>query len=190
MLLFAAIADDPVGHREAAIDDSLLIGVAGGDKHAFTQLYRLAGPSVYAYALSILRNPAEAEDVLQDTFLKIRSAAPLYQPLGRPMAWILTIARNICLMKLRQQKILSFDPVETLDQAPQLDQITDLEDRLVLKAAFRILSDDECQIIMLHAVTGWTHREIAQQMGMPIATVLSKYHRGLKKLKAELEGSL
>ena len=82
MLLFAAIAEDSIRHREAAIDDSLLIGVAQGDKQAFTQLYRMAGRSIYAYALSILKNPTEAEDALQDTFLKIRAAAPLYKPMG------------------------------------------------------------------------------------------------------------
>ena len=190
MLLFAAIAEDNVRHREVAMDDSLLLGVAAGDKQAFTELYRMAGQSIYAYALSILKSPAEAEDVLQDTFLKIRAAAPLYRPMGKPMAWMLTITKNICLMKLRQQKNLSFFPLEELDTSADFSQITDSEDRLVIQAALRVLSDEECQIIVLHAVTGWKHREIAQQLGMPLATVLAKYHRGLKKLKAELEGVL
>lgn len=190
MLLFAAIAADDVRHREVAIDDSLLIGVADGNKQSFTELYRMAGQSVYAYALSILKDPTEAEDVLQDTFLKIRAAAPMYEPLGKPMAWILTITRNICLMRLRQKKNLSFFPLDSLDESAELKQIPDLEDRLVLRTALLVLSDDECQIIVLHAVTGWKHREIAQQLEMPLSTVLSKYRRGLKKLQVELEGVL
>ena len=190
MLLFAAIADESTGHREVAIDDSLLIGVAEGDKQAFTELYRMAGQSIYAYALSMLKNPTEAEDVLQDTFLKVRSAAPLYRPMGKPMAWILTITRNVCLMKLRQKKNHSFFPLEGLDEPAELDQIADLEDRLVLRTALRVLGDDECQIIVLHAVTGWKHREIAQQLGIPLSTVLSKYRRGLNKLRTELEGTI
>ena len=190
MLLFATIADEEVRHQEVAVGDSLLIGVADGDQQAFTELYHAAGQSIYAYALSILKNPAEAEDAMQDTFLKIRAAAPLYKPLGKPMAWILTITRNICLMKLRQKKSISFFPLESLDEPAELDQITDLEDRLVLQTALRVLGDDECQIIVLHAVTGWKHREIAQQLGMPLSTVLSKYRRGLHKLRTELEGTL
>ena len=188
MLLFAAIAEDRPQQREVA--DSLLTGVAQGDQKAFTELYRTAGKAIYAYALSILKNPADAEDVLQDTFLKIRSAAPLYKPMGKPMAWMMTITRNLCLMKLRQQKNLSFFPLETLNEPSELDQITDFEDRLVLRTALQILSDVECQIIVLHAVTGWKHREIARQLGLPVSTVLSKYRRGLQKLKAELEGIL
>lgn len=190
MLLFAAIAVDGIRHREEVIDDSLLLGVAEENKQAFTELYRMAGQSVYAYALSILKDPTEAEDVLQDTFLKIRSAAHLYRPMGKPMAWVLTITRNICLMKLRQRQKLSLFPLERMDEPAELDQITDLEDRMVLRTALRVLPEDECQIIVLHAVTGWKHREIAQQMELPLSTVLSKYRRGLKKLQVELEGVL
>ena len=186
MLLFAAIEGVPVRRTEA--DDSLLLGTAAGDRDAFTQLYRLTAQSVYAYALSILKNPADAEDALQDTFLKVRSAAHLYTPMGKPMAWMLTITRNICLMKLRQQRNLSCVP---LDNRPDdWDRITDLEDRLVLRTALQVLTDQECQIIVLHAVTGCKHREIAQQLGLPLSTVLSKYRRGLRKLQAELEGML
>ena len=184
MLIFAAIEDI----RKQEADDSLLLGVAAGDRQAFTELYRLTAQSIYAYALSVLKNPADAEDALQDTFLKIRSAAPLYQPMGKPMAWILTITRNICLMKLRRQRNLSCVPLD--NQASEWDHITDLEDRLVLRTALTVLSDQECQIIILHAVTGWKHREIARQLGIPLSTVLSKYRRGLKKLQAELEGML
>ena len=190
MLLFAAIAEDNIRHREATIDDALLLGVAQGNKQAFTQLYRMAGQAIYAYALSILKNPAEAEDALQDTFLKIRAAASLYKPMGKPMAWILTITRNICLIKLRQKENLSFFPLESFEEPAELNQISDVEDRLVLQTALHVLSDEECQILILHAVTGWKHREIAQQMGIPLSTVLSRYRRGLKKLQMELEGIL
>ena len=190
MMLFASIADDTVWHREVALDDSLLIGVAEGNRQAFSALYRAAGGSVYAYALSMLKDPAEAEDTMQDTFLKVRSAAHLYQPEGKPMAWIFTIARNICLMRLRQQKhIAYFSPDESYKEV-DFTQITDLEDRIVLQAALHVLSDEECQIIVLHAVTGWKHREIAQLLQLPVSTVLSKYRRGLKKLRTELEGKI
>lgn len=190
MLLFASITDDGPARQYVMIDDSLLLGVAGGSKQAFTELYRQAAQPVYAYALSFLKQPAEAEDVMQDTFLKIRSAAALYQPEGKPMAWILTITRNLCLMKLRQQRHLSLFPLDDLNESDGLSQITDLEDRIVIRAALAVLSEEECQIILMHAVTGWKHREIAQVLKIPLSTVLSKYHRGLKKLKSELEGKL
>ena len=62
------------------------------------------------------------------------------------------------------------------------------EERTSLKAALGSLTDDERQIVLLHAASGLKHREIGQLLGLPIATVLSKYHRALKKLRAQLEG--
>lgn len=60
------------------------------------------------------------------------------------------------------------------------------EDKLVLRACMQQLEDDERQIVVLHAVSGFLHREIAHLMGMPLSTVASKYNRSLKKLKKYL----
>ena len=128
--------------------------------------------------------------MLQDTFLKIRAAASVYTPQGKPMAWILTITKNLCLMKLRRQKHLSLYSLEDTQPEPGFHQIEDLEDRLVLRTALKILTEEECQILVLHAVTGWKHREIARLLQRPTSTVLSKYQRSLKKLRSELEGKL
>ena len=62
------------------------------------------------------------------------------------------------------------------------------EDREVLQQALASLGDEERQVVLLHAVTGLKHREIAALLEMPLATVLSKYHRALKKLRVQLEG--
>ena len=190
MLIFASITDNRPGPPRLVIDDDLMIRVAEGDQEAFSTLYTLAGKSIYAYALSILKNPEDAEDILQDTFLKVRSAASLYQSPGNVLAWILTISRNLCLMKLRRRKFISSQPLEELSVTSTFHQIGDLEDRIVLQTALQCLSEEECQIIILHAVTGWKHREIAELLHLPVPTILSKYHRGIKKLKAKLEGKL
>ena len=187
MLLFAAIADESLPCKEKIIDEALFSQIAQGNKQSFTTLYRETGEVVYAYALSILKNPMEAEDAMQDTFLKIRSAAHLYKPLGKPLAWIFTITRNICLMKLRQRKHIAYSQNDDMD-GDDFSKITDAEDRIVLCTALKCLSDEECQIIILHAVTGWQHREIAKMLSIPVSTVISKYNRGLKKLKVKLEG--
>ena len=190
MLLFASITDGGSENRKLEVDDTLISRISEGDKEAFTALYKLTAQSIYAYALSILKNPEDAEDVLQDTFLKIRSAAHLYKPQGKLLAWILTISKNLCMMKLRRRKYLSPSPFEEISVKSVMNNIDDIEDQLVLTTALNILNDDECQIIILHAVTGWKHREIADLLHLPVSTVLSKYHRGLKKLKTELEGKI
>ena len=189
MLICAALVyegAEPVS--ETGIDERWFLKIASGDKAAFGLLYERAGSSIYAYALSMLRNREEAEDAKQETFLKVRSAAHLYQFQGKPMAWLLTITRNICLMRLRQKKHTPFSYGEQDEKAAGLNHISDIEDRMVLKKAFQVLAEDELQIIILHAVSGMRHREIGEAMAMPLSTVLSKYRRGLGKLRRELEG--
>ena len=174
-----------------ALDDALLARVASDDADAFEQLYQLTNKRVYAYALSLLKNPQDAEDVLQDTFLKLRAAAHLYKPQGKPLAWILTIARNLSLMKLRVKSRFADPESVGMEDSLSFSYVTDRDDRIVLESALRVLDDTERQIILFHAVSGLRHHEIAQSLGMPLSTVLSKYHRGLKKLKkhlAEKEG--
>lgn len=190
MLVFAAIDSGGTEQRQIIIDEEVFHGIANGEKETFCTLYQQTRSAVFTYALSLLHNQSDAEDAMHDTYLKIRASAHLYRPEGKPMAWILTITRNVCLMKMRSHKHIADFPVE--DAPPVLDfqQIEDAEDRIVLKTAFRVLSGEECQIVFLHAVSGMKHREIADALNMPLSTVLSKYRRGLKKLKSELEGSL
>jgi RNA polymerase sigma-70 factor (ECF subfamily) len=153
---------------------------------AFEEFYRQTERVLYAYVLSTLKNHDDALDVVQDTYIKIRAAAHLYKPMGKPMAWVFTIARNLSISKLRFKTRNDSLEVDDIENDLTFSYITDNEDRLVLLAALKILSDEENQIILLHAISGFTHREIADSLGMKLSTVLSKYHRGLKKLKKYL----
>mgnify|MGYP002626015967 FL=1 len=188
MLIFAAMAyDTPTDEKKLNIDEGWFCEL-GENREAFSRLYEATHRAVYAYALSFLRNTADAEDIMQDTFLKIRSAAHLYKPQGKPLAWILTITRNLCLMKIRRGKQIDDTPLDENSEA-LFSGIDDAEDRLVLSAAFKVLSDDENRIILLHAVSGMKHREIARSLSLPLPTVLSKYRRGLGKLRNFLDSS-
>lgn len=174
--------------RVAEIDEKLIQRIADHDGEAFRKLYEQASSAVFAYACSLLKNRDDAMDVMQDTFLKIRSAAHLYQPEGKPAAWIFTITRNLCNMKFRQKNRLADTPADESgflqDLSPQADPVL----RATLESCFKVLDESEREIIILHAVTGLKHREIASLTKKPLATVLSRYHRGLKKLRRELEG--
>ena len=88
------------GKREL---EQLLSGVAAGNREALAQLYDRARTAVYGVALSYLKNAHDAQDVTQDTFVRVWDCAAQYQPQGTPMAWVLTIARNLARMKLRQE---------------------------------------------------------------------------------------
>ena len=187
MLLFATLAKESPASAPQELD-VLLIGVAAGNQDALADLYRRTRAAVYALALSYLRNTHDAEDVTQDTFVRVWNSAPDYRPHGKPMAWLLTIARNLSRMKLREGgRSQDLSPEEWLALPAQAPDLTP-EDREVLRAALTALSQTERQVVMLHAVTGLKHREIAQLLELPLPTVLSKYHRALKKLHTTLKG--
>lgn len=178
-----ARAANPNGELEALIG-----GIAAGSREDLAELYRRTRAAVYGLALSYLKNGVEAEDVAQDTFVKVWAAAPSYRPQGKPMAWLLTIARNLALGRLRTAaRIQDLSEAQWSAFSIESDTLT-ADDRTVLAAALGRLSDEERHIVVLHAVCGLKHREIAQFLGLALPTVLSKYHRSLKKLKTILEG--
>ncbi len=166
--------------------DNLICSIADGDNQALAQLYHETSGSIYAFALSFLKNSHDAQDVLHDCYLSIYSAAADYRSDGKPMAWILTIAKNLCLKILRQRKRTADLPLE--DWRNYVDTCVEMtaDDKVVLRQCMEHLSDEERQIVVLHAVSGFKHREIAELMNLALPTVLSKYHRAIKKLKTYL----
>ena len=190
-MLFAVIAyDEPVRKKSIKIDETLFDRIAKGEKEAFCRLYEQTKGAVYAYALSILCHQADAEDVMQETYLRIRSAAHLYQPQGKPLVWIFTITRNLCLMRLRNRKRNIHAELDDVQKGKICEELKSSENRMILDMAFQILSEEECQIILLHAVVGLKHREIAENLQLSLSTVLSRYNRGIKKMRKLLEGRL
>lgn len=149
---------------------------------SLSRLYELASSAVYSFALSILKNTHDAEDVLQDLFVVVYNSASSYKK-GNPMAWMLTITKNLCLMKLRER-------TKTAQISPQdwenlfVDEIgISQEERIVIESCLEKLSDQERQIVILHAVCDLKHKETAKLLNIPLATVLSKYQRALKKMR-------
>lgn len=188
MILISVLQNTNTATDRGSHLDVLIKRLANGDKDAMAELYTQTRSAVYGFSLSITKNGADAEDVLQDTYIKVWSASRSYNAKGTPMSWLLTIAKNLSLMKIRQRgKLQQLEPDEWESIAAE-DTLGDVDDRHLLEAALNLLSDDERQIIMLHAVSGLKHREIASLLDMVLPTVLSKYHRALKKLRKYIEG--
>ena len=168
------------------INDDLIINIGRDDMYAFEQLYVKTERQLYSFVLSLSKNHDDALDIMQDTYMKIRASAHLYKPMGKPMAWIFTIARNLTMTnfkkKSRTADLEEYDMEDTLD----LSYVTDPTDKMVLETALKILSEEEAQIILLYVVNGMKHKEIAESMDLKINTVISKYNRGLKKLREYL----
>lgn len=192
MILFCLIPEEQNENQRLGqiVKEELFIQIAEGDMQALETVYHQTYQAVYGFILSILKNKYDAEDILQETYIKIKTGAHLYKPQGKPLAWIFTIARNLSYMKIRKDKNTQTSPYEELENMLDFSAVEDKENKLLLEAAFSILGDEERQIIILHANTGMKHREIAALVKLPLSTVLSKYNRGMKKLRNYIEGRM
>ena len=166
----------------------LLHRIAGEEREALAELYQHTRTAVYGLALSYLKNAHDAQDLTQDVYVQVWNCAEQYRPAGSPMGWLLTVCRNLCLMRLRREKKNATLSEEEWDAIPAQECGLDADERILLKYALAALSDEERRIVLLHAVTGMKHREIAALLELPLPTVLSKYHRALKKMRDILEG--
>lgn len=173
---------------DASVLDGCLRRIAGGDRGALTELYEQTRSAVYAFSLSIVRSHEAAEDILQDVYIRIWDSADQYSSAGKPLAWILAVTRNEARQYLRQHSRTVALPAEDLQARMEAQPPGAApEDRMVLSALLDALSDEERQIVTLHAVAGLKHRELSKLLSLPLSTVISKYHRALKKLKNQLE---
>ena len=168
------------------VNDGLILRIAQDDGQALEALYAETSAAVYGFILSIVRNPHTAEDLMQETYIKVYLSAARYVPQGKPMAWVLTISRNLALMKLRERASQHIPLEAERSVFPAGKSPEAALDSLMLEAAMNILGDEERQIIMLHAVAGAKHREIAALLEIPLPTVLSKYRRALAKLNKHM----
>lgn len=158
-----------------------------GDHASAEELYMLIKDAVYGYALSILKNTHDAEDVFHDCFVSVFQSAQSYASNKKPMAWIFTVARNLCLSKLRGRSRFSQIPEEDWENYLESNERVSPEDKIVLEHCLRDLADDEREILLLHVLSGLKHREIAELTDRPLSTVLSKYHRTLIKMRILLK---
>lgn len=187
VVLLAQMSKNSRDNNYIDIDEDLIIRIGRQDMEAFEDLYYATEKALYAYCLSLTKHHEDALDAMHDTYLKIRASAHLYQPMGKPMAWIFTIARNLIYTSFTRESRyadLAEEDFSNMDQFAHLDKP---EDRLVLQAALAVLSEEDAAIVLLHGAIGYKHKEISQLLGMPQNTVISKYNRSLKKLREYLE---
>lgn len=103
MLMLLAALQSEYGVPDPQQLEGLMAGLAAGDRESLAQLYHRTRAAVYGLALSILGSGHDAEDVTQDTYVTAWEKCHLYRPQGTPMAWLLTITRNLARMKLRDR---------------------------------------------------------------------------------------
>ena len=157
----------------------LVYKVKQGDEDAFAKLYQQTHKGVFSYSYSIVQNYHVAEDITQETFIKVKQNVHRYKDNTNFSAWLLQIAKNLSFNYLSKAKRESVtDDFSAYGVDPKVDEMAE-----VLNKALDI---DERQIVVLHAVAGYKHREIAEILGKPVGTVTWMYKNALAKLKKYL----
>lgn len=132
---------------------------------------------IFRFALSILKDPQLAEDVLQETFLRILSGKGTPDP-GKEQAWLYRVARNLCYDTLRKRK-------RETEEAPNTPAPAQANWKYLELIA--PLSAREQEIVSLKILGGLTHREIAKVLGTTTAGAKKRYERAIQKLREEME---
>lgn len=141
------------------------------------KLYEAHHVGIFRYALSILKDPAAAEDVTQETFVRLLTSGIRYTP-GKEQAWLYKVARNLCVDLLRTQKRESGPR-----QAPAAPQ----ESRWAYIEMLSCLTPKDREIISLKIIGGFTHREIAGILGLTVHGTKKRYERAIRTLRQEME---
>lgn len=167
----------------------LMIGrIALGDRKAFAALYSATSAKLFGVALRVLTNRAEAEDALQEVFVKVWNAADRYQVNGlSPMTWLITIMRNHAIDRLRARRGSTGDLAEAAELA---DLSPGPEALLIAKSeAGRIagclatLDPDKADAVRRAYMEGETYAELAVRYAQPLNTIRTWLRRSLLKLK-------
>ncbi len=176
-------------------DEALLAGYATGDPRTAAAFVRRFQGRVYGLALTIVRQPAIAEEVAQETFVRVFRHAGNYDARkGRVSTWLLSIARNLAIDVTRMKRLDPVDPeiiaaeLSLTSPEPAADEM-DLQpdERDQLRSAITELPDDQRRALVLAAYMGRTAREISDLDDVPLGTVKTRIRTAMIKLRDELE---
>jgi RNA polymerase sigma-70 factor, ECF subfamily len=174
----------------------LLGEVASGNKSAFARLYALTHAKLLGVALRILRDRALAEDVLQESYVKVWRHAESYNPaIASPMTWMATIVRHGAIDALRKRQLEAFgseDEMATIASSDP-DPVEEMHlARLRPKAlaAFAKLPKEKRRLIMLAYLRDRSRQELSQRFGVPANTVKTHLRRALLEMRATMFASV
>jgi RNA polymerase sigma-70 factor (ECF subfamily) len=178
---------------EPTATDHLLMRAAGGDENAFAALYDELAPRVLRRIRSVLRDAAQAEEVLQEVFLEIWQQASRYDPQkSGSVGWVLTRAhaRSVDRVRSSQSDHERDRRIGLRDRPIPYDTVAEtvelrIESRRVVPA-LRGLTELQREAVVLAYGRGYTHSELAEHLEVPIGTVKSRIHGGLEQLRRAL----
>ncbi len=175
-----------------------LSSVARGDVAAFEQLYDRHSGTLYAMLLRILGNPEDAQEVLQETFIKAWGSADQYDAgRGSEAAWLISIARSRGIDRLRSRRIRTDRETSAgreisirsgfVEKSTGGDPAIASEERSAVRGALGELPEAQRIALELAYFEGLSQSEIAERLGEPLGTIKTRMQLGMKKLRDRLQ---
>ena len=175
-------------------DEALLAGLAAGDPDAAAAFVRRFQRRVFGLAVTILRDPAAAEDAAQEAFVRAWRRAETYDPRrGRVLTWLLAIARNVAIDAARLKRA---EPLDADLLAVQLERNADrasangdppVEEREQLRKALETLPVEQRRALLLAVFGGRTASEIGELEQVPLGTAKTRIRSAMIRLRTQIE---
>jgi RNA polymerase sigma-70 factor (ECF subfamily) len=166
-------------------DAALLAQVQRGDEHAMASLFDRYSKVVYSVALRVLRDPASAEDVLQEVFMQIwRNPAGFVATRGSLGGWLAVVSRNRSIDALRRKR--PSESVEEMSLASNYNLANEAERNSLMEMARKVivlLPVEQRKTLEMAFFDGLTHSEIAEMTGDPLGTVKTRIRSALSSLR-------
>jgi len=172
---------------------ALLHQVAGGNAQAFAELHALTRRKLQRTAVAACQGSCDADDVLQDSYLKIWRAASSFDcSRASPITWMCTIVRNTALDSARARKLPAADLSDAMDVPAPCEEIDEFDyefARQITAEALLNLPEDRRRLISLAYVDGMSRLSLAEQFGVPVGTIKTWLRRTLASVREDCSAS-
>ncbi len=180
------------GSDESSIrDETLMERIGQRQQQALGQLYSRHRRTLRGVIIKVVGDESEADDILQESFLQVWYEPDKYSPdLGRPLGWIITIARRRAIDRVRRRDCYRrakgrFEQYVRPEAASRTKTDSDLacaDLRRFLERQLRILPDGQRKVLELAYLEGFSQRQIAAATGIPLGTIKTRFQLGMKRL--------
>jgi RNA polymerase sigma-70 factor, ECF subfamily len=167
----------------------LLAAVAKGDQAAFERLYEATRAKLYGVLLRILGTPELADDVMQETYLKVWKTAGSFDPtIASPITWMVAIARNRAIDIVRRKGHASIEETPeamniAADSPPPLARREMTEELRRLLSCLGKLDPEKQRIVLLAYYSGWSREQLARKLDIPVNTIKTWLRRSLLEIR-------
>jgi RNA polymerase sigma-70 factor (ECF subfamily) len=171
-----------------AFNEKLMEEIKKGNISALEQIYTGTKNAVFSVVYSIVRDYGKAEELMQDTYIKVWDNIGSYNTRYKALGWICTIARNLAINSYNKNKrevFTDFEEEQKINLGPS-KEIVLKDESGVFKAMEKTLDANEYKIVLMHTLGGMKLKEIAAVIGSPQGTVRWQYNNALNKLKKTL----